>query len=88
MMRNLMVVGAEISDRIRMAKAGLLIRKAGLVLAAGAICLTSQAIAQDQARPEVKKEARVKTVQAAETTIPECMEKLKLTLKQANILAF
>ena len=82
MMRNLMVVCAEISDRVRTAKAGLSMRKAGMVLAAGAICLTSQAIAQDQARPEVKKEAGVKTVHAAETTIPECMEKLKLTEEQ------
>ncbi len=81
-MRNLMAVCSEINAQINNAKNGSLVRKAGLVLASGAICLTSQAFSQDQPNAEVNKEARVESAHAAETTIPECMEKLKLTEEQ------
>ena len=81
-MQNLTVVCAEITGRVRAATTRVSIRKAGLVLAAGAICLTSQAIAQDQAKPDVRKEVKVDAAHAADTEIPECMEKLKLTEDQ------
>ena len=81
-MRNLMAVCGEINAQIDRAKNALVIRKVGMVLASGAICLTSQAFAQDQPRADVHKEVRVESAHAAETVIPECMEKLKLTDEQ------
>lgn len=81
-MRNLMAVCTEINAEINSAKNGSLVRKAGLVLASAAICLTSQAFAQDEPNAEARKEVRVESAHAAETTIPECMEKLKLTEEQ------
>jgi len=84
-MRQLMDVCSEVTGRFRTAMTGSFFRRAGVLVAAGAVCVSSQAFAQDKAKPERKQEAEIKTAHAAnagETTIPECMEKLKLTEEQ------
>ena len=84
-MRRLMDVCIEVTGRFRTAMTGLSLRRAGILAAAGAVCMSSQAIAQDKARPERKQDVEIKAADAAiaaDTVIPECMEKLKLTGEQ------
>ena len=86
-MRRLKDVCSEVKDRIRTAVTGSFFRRAGMVAAAGIVCLSSQAIAQDKAKPERKQDPEVKAAHAtnaAETAIPECMEKLKLSEEQQS----
>lgn len=84
-MRRLMDVCGEMTDRFRTAMTGVTLRRAGILVAAGAVCVSSQAFAQDKAKPERRQNAEIKTARAAvatETAIPECMEKLKLSDEQ------
>lgn len=84
-MRRLMDVGSEVKGRFLRAMTGLSFRRAGILAAAGAVCMSSQAIAQDKTTPERKQDVEIKTAHeaiAADTVIPECMEKLKLTEEQ------
>lgn len=84
-MRQLMDVCSEVIGRIRTAVSGPLLRRAGLLVAAGVVCASSQVFAQEKTKPERKQDAETKTAHAATTTdvmIPECMEKLKLTEEQ------
>ena len=84
-MRRLMDVCSDVTGRFRTAMTELSFRRAGILAAAGAVCVSSQAFAQDKATPERKQNADIKAVHAAiaaETTIPECMEKLKLSEEQ------
>jgi len=84
-MRRLMDVCSEVTGRFRTAMTGLAFRRAGILVAAGAVCVSSQAFAEDKAKPERKQDTEAKTAHAenaAETAIPECMEKLKLSEEQ------
>lgn len=84
-MRQLMDVCSEVTGRIRTAVTGPFFRRTGVLMAAGVVCVSSQAFAQDKAKPERKQDAEIKTAHAAPATeamIPECMEKLKLTEEQ------
>jgi len=85
MMRRLMDVCSEVTNRLRVAMKGVTLRRAGSLLAAGAVCVSSNAFAQNQTKPERKAEAQVRSVQeekTAEIALPECMEKLKLSDEQ------
>ena len=84
-MRRLMNVCSEVTGRFRTAMTGLSFRRAGILVAAGAVCVSSQVFAQENNKPERKQDAEVKTahaVVAGEAAIPECMEKLKLSEEQ------
>ena len=84
-MRRLMDVCSEVTGRFRTAMTGLSFRRAGILAAAGAVCMSSQAMAQDKVKPERKQDVEIKAAHAAiaaDTVIPECMEKLKLTEEQ------
>ncbi len=86
-MRRLMDVCSDVSGRFRTAMTGLSFRRAGVLAAAGAVCLSSQAFAQDKVKPERKQDAEIKAAHAAiatDTVIPECMEKLKLSDEQQS----
>ena len=88
-MRRLMGVRAEITGETGTATRGLSFRQAGIVFAAGVMCMSSQAFAQNQGKSEEAKEANVEKVhvekvQAGETVLPECMEKLKLSAEQQS----
>ncbi len=86
-MRRLMDVCSDVRGRFRTAMTGLSFRRAGVLAAAGAVCLSSQAFAQDKVKPERKQDAEIKAAHAAiatGTVIPECMEKLKLSDEQQS----
>lgn len=86
-MRRLMDVCSEVNGRIRTALKGLSFRRAGILAAAGIVCVSSQAIAQDKTKPERKQDVEVKAAHAAaggEIVIPECLEKLKLSEEQQS----
>lgn len=84
-MRRLMDVCSGVKGRFGTAMTELSFRRAGILMAAAAVSMSSQAIAQDKARPERKQDVEIKAAHAAiaaDTVIPECMEKLKLSEEQ------
>jgi len=86
-MRRLMDVCSEVKGRIRTAVKKVSFLRAGIAAAAGIVCLSSQAIAQDKTRPERKQDAEVKVAHstvAGEIVIPECIEKLNLSEEQQS----
>lgn len=84
-MRRLMDVCSKVTGRFRTGMTGLFFRRAGTLVAAGAVCVSSQVFAQEDTKPERRQDTEIKTAHAAiagENAIPECMEKLKLSEEQ------
>lgn len=84
-MRRLMDVCSEVIGLIRTEVTGPFFRRTGVLVAAGVVCASSQAFAQEKTKPERSQVAETRTPHAATATevmIPECMEKLKLTEEQ------
>jgi hypothetical protein len=84
-MRRLMNVCREVGSRLQAAVKGVTLRRTGGLLAVGALCVSSHAMAQIQTKPERSSGVENKQVQQAGTAqaaLPECMEKLKLSDEQ------
>lgn len=84
-MRQLFSVCTEAASRMRTVTNRKFCRGAGILAAAGAVCLTSQAFGQADAKSDRNQSAdstQKDSSVAAEPAIPECMEKLKLTEDQ------